>query len=180
MRRVQVNRCWIIMTIAWPASHPLPHHHCRLTLFQLPRCILQLFDPLMAISPTTPKREESNASPDNSDKENDAPRDPLSLSQYFNQSYHADSLQKSATPNGKLIDFGSASIGGGDELALSGSSAVTTEPQLETGDGLLSTPYRCEWWILSRGCFHDRCDILRSQIRYCCFRTGYYSLSPRL
>ena len=109
-------------------------------MYQPRKSVLQLFDPLMVNSPSTPKREESNASPDNSDKENDAPRDPLSLSQYFNRTYHVKSLQKPATPNGKLIDFGDASVDKDDEPALPGPSAVAPESQLDSGDALLSTP----------------------------------------
>ena len=99
-----------------------------------------MFDPLMASSPSTPQREESNASPDNSDKENDAPRDPLSLTQYFNRTSHVKSLEKPATPTGKLIDFGDVSIDEGEELPLPGPSTVATEAQLGDGDALLSTP----------------------------------------
>ena len=98
-----------------------------------------MFDPLMADSPSTPKREESNASPDNSDKENDAPRDPLSLSQYFNRTYHVKSLQTPGTPNGKLIDFGDTSMEEGDELVLLGPSAVAKEAPLDDGDAPPST-----------------------------------------
>ena len=98
-----------------------------------------MFDPLLANPPSTPKREESNASPDNSDKENDAPRDPLSLSQYFNRTYHVKSVQKPATPHGKLIDFGDVSIDE-DEHGLPGPSAVATESQLDSGNAFLLTP----------------------------------------
>lgn len=97
-----------------------------------------MFDPLMVNLPSTPKREESNASPDSSDKENDLPRDPLSLSQYFNRTYHVKSLQKQATPHGKLIDFDDDSVDESDELPLPGPSAMATEPQPEDGDALLS------------------------------------------
>ena len=100
-----------------------------------------MFDPLMVDTPTTPQREESNASPDNSDKENDTPRDPLSLTQYFNRTYHVKNLQKPATPTGKLIDFGDVSIDEDDGLALPGPSAVTTEAQPEDGDVPLSTHF---------------------------------------
>ena len=99
-----------------------------------------MFDPLTVNPPSTPKREESNASPDNSDKENDAPRDPLSLSQYFNRTYHVKSLQKPATPDGKLIDFGDPSIDEDEEPALPGPPGVATEPQLGSGDTFPSTP----------------------------------------
>ena len=98
-----------------------------------------MFDPLMVNSPSTPKREESNASPDNSDKENDAPRDPLSLSQYFNRTYHVKSLQKLATPHGKLIDFGDTSIEEDGEPTLPGPSAVATEFRPDNGDAPLPT-----------------------------------------
>jgi len=98
-----------------------------------------MFDPLMADPPSTPKREEFNASPDNSDKENDAPRDPLSLSQYFNRTYQVKSLQKPGTPNGKLIDFGDASMDEYDELALLGPFAVAREAPLDGGDVFPST-----------------------------------------
>lgn len=99
-----------------------------------------MFDPLVANSPSTPKREESNASPDNSDKENDAPRDPLSLSQYFNRTCHVKDSQQSSTPNGKLIDFGDVSIDEDDKLTPLGTSAVAMELQLDSGDVLLSAP----------------------------------------
>ena len=109
-------------------------------MYQPRKSILQMFDPLMVNPPSTPKREESNASPDNSDKENDAPRDPLSLSQYFNRTYHVKSTQKPATPNGKLIDFGDASIDEDDEPAPAGPSRVAVEAHLDSGDALLLTP----------------------------------------
>jgi hypothetical protein len=130
-----------------PPPHLLAHHHLIpvSTMYQPRKSILQMFDPLLANSPSTPKREDSNASPDNSDKENDAPRDPLSLSQYFNRTYHVKSLQKPATPNGKLIDFGDASINEDDELVLPGPSAVAAESQLDNGDALLSTPLPVEF-----------------------------------
>lgn len=99
-----------------------------------------MFDPLMASSPSTPKREESNASPDNSDKENDAPRDPLSLTQYFNRTYHVKSFQQPFTPEGKLIDFDDVSIDEDDELVPPGPSVTATEVQPDSGDVLLSTP----------------------------------------
>ena len=98
-----------------------------------------MFDPLMAKPPSTPQREESNASPDSSDKENDVPRDPLSLTQYFNRTYHVMSLERPATPTGKLIDFGDISIDEDDELPSSGPSAAGTEAQLDDGDAPLST-----------------------------------------
>ena len=98
-----------------------------------------MFDPLMANPPSTPQREESNASPDNSDKENDVPRDPLSLTQYFNRTYHVKGLQKPATPTGKLIDFGDVSIDEVDELAFSGPSTAEVGTQLDDGDAPLST-----------------------------------------
>jgi len=97
-----------------------------------------MFDPLMANPPSTPQREESNASPDNSDKENDAPHDPLSLTQYFNRTYHVKSLQKPVTPNGKLIDFGDASIDEGDGPVLPGPSV---EAQLDDRDVPPSTSF---------------------------------------
>ena len=100
-----------------------------------------MFDPLMVNSPSTPKREESNASPDSSDKENDLPRDPLSLSQYFNRTYHVKSLQKPATLHGKLVDFGDNSIDEVDEPPLPGPSALATEPQPDDGDALLSVSF---------------------------------------
>lgn len=100
-----------------------------------------MFDPLLVNSPSTPQREASNASPDNSDKENDAPRDPLSLSQYFNRTYHVKGLQKPATPRGKLVDFGDVSVDE-EEPTPSGPSIVTTEShlQLDSEDALFSTP----------------------------------------
>ena len=107
-------------------------------MYQPRKSILQMFDPLMVNSPSTPKREESNASPDNSDKENDVPRDPLSLSQYFNRTYHVKSPQKPATPHGKLIDFGDISIEEDGEPILSGPSAVATEFRPDSGDTPLS------------------------------------------
>ena len=110
-------------------------------MYQPRKSILQMFDPLMANPPSTPRREESNASPDNSDKENDAPHDPLSLTQYFNRTYHVESLQKPATPKGKLIDFGDLSIDEDDEFAIPGPSAVATEMQPDDRDSLLSTPF---------------------------------------
>ena len=122
--------------------HPLTSHRHRLptsTMYQPRKSILQMFDPLMTDPPSTPQREESNASPDSSDKENDVPRDPLSLTQYFNRTYHVKSLQKPATPTGKLIDFGDVSIDEDDELAVSGPSAVETGAQLDDGDAPLST-----------------------------------------
>lgn len=109
-------------------------------MYQPRKSILQMFDPLMANSPSTPKREESNASPDNSDKENDVPHDPLSLSQYFNRTYHVKSFQQPFTPKGKLIDFGDVSIDEGDELAPPGPPAAAAELQLDSGDVPLSTP----------------------------------------
>lgn len=98
-----------------------------------------MFDPLMANSPSTPKREETDASPDNSDKENDAPRDPLSLSQYFNRAYHVKGSQQPFAPIGKLIDFGDATIDEDDDLTPSGPSVAATELQLDNPDVLLST-----------------------------------------
>ncbi|KAF9790480.1 hypothetical protein BJ322DRAFT_392685 [Thelephora terrestris] len=109
-------------------------------MYQPRKSILQMFDPLMANSPSTPKREESTASPDNSDKENDAPRDPLSLTQYFNRTYHVKSSQQPLTSKGKLIDFDVASIDEDCELALPGPSSSDTEVRLDSGDALLSTP----------------------------------------
>lgn len=109
-------------------------------MYQPRKSILQMFDPLMANPPSTPKREESNASPDSSDKENDAPRDPLSLTQYFNRTFHVKSLEQPFTPKGKLIDFGDASIDEDDELVPPAPSAAAAEDQLDTGDALLSTP----------------------------------------
>lgn len=105
-------------------------------MYQPRKSVLQMFDPLMANSPSTPKREESNASPDNSDKENDGPRDPLSLSQYFNRTYHVKSLQQTFTPRGKLIDFGDVNIDEDGELPSPGPSAVATEGRLDSGDVL--------------------------------------------
>jgi len=107
-------------------------------MYQPRKSILQMFDPLMANLPSTPQREVSNASPDNSDKENDVPRDPLSLTQYFNRTYHVGDLQKPTTPTGKLIDFGDASIDEDDELPPSGPSAAETEAPLDNGDTPLS------------------------------------------
>ena len=109
-------------------------------MYQPRKSILQMFDPLMASPPSTPKREESNASPDNSDKENDAPRDPLSLTQYFNRTYHVKGHQKPDTLTGKLIDFGNVSVDEDEELALPGPSALATEAQVDDGDALLSAP----------------------------------------
>lgn len=109
-------------------------------MYEPRKSILQMFDPLMANSPSPTKREESNASPDNSDKENDVPRDPLSLSQYFNQTYHVKSFQPPLAPKGKLIDFGDASIDEDDEFAPPGSCAAATEVQPDSGGVLLSTP----------------------------------------
>ena len=68
--------------------------------------------------------------------QNDMPRDPLSLRQYFNQTYRIRSLQKSLVP-----------IAGG-LLALvmpvwtktPGHSKVAAEAPLDSGDVLLSTP----------------------------------------
>ena len=98
-----------------------------------------MFDPLMANPPSTPRREESNASPDSSDKENDVPRDPLSLTQYFNRTYHVKSLQKPATPTGKLIDFGDVSIDEDDEPVSSGPPTAETGAQLDDEGAPLST-----------------------------------------
>ena len=109
-------------------------------MYQPRKSILQMFDPLMANPPSTPKREESDASPDNSDKENDAPRDLLSLSQYFNRTYHVKSFQKPATPHGKLIDFGDVSIDEDSGPAPPGPSTAATESQPDSGDALLSAP----------------------------------------
>ena len=122
--------------------HPLTPHPLLLptsTMYQPRKSILQMFDPLMANPPLTPQREESNASPDGSDKENDMPRDPLSLTQYFNRTYHVKSLQKPATPTGKLIDFGDVSIDEGDELASSVPFSAETGGQLDDGDAPPST-----------------------------------------
>jgi hypothetical protein len=107
-------------------------------MYQPRKSILQMFDPLMVNPPSTPKREESNASPDGSDKENDLPRDPLSLSQFFNRTYHVKSVQGPGTPHGKLIDFGDNSIDEDDEPPIPGPSAVAMEPQPDDGDALLS------------------------------------------
>jgi hypothetical protein len=109
-------------------------------MYQPRKSILQMFDPLMASTPPKPKREESTASPDNSDKENDAPRDPLSLSQYFNRTHQVKGFQQPSIPKGKLIDFGDLSIDEDDEPAPLGPSAAATEVRLDSRDGLLSTP----------------------------------------
>lgn len=109
-------------------------------MYQPRKSILEMFDPLMVNPPSTPKREESDASPDNSDKENDAPRDPLSLSQYFNRTYHAKGLQQPFTPKGKLIDLGDVSIGGENGVVSLGSSGVATEVQPGNGDALRQSP----------------------------------------
>ena len=93
-----------------------------------------MFDPLMT---SPPQREESNASPDNSDKENDVPHDPLSLTQYFNRTYRVKGLQKPVTPTGKLIDFGDISIDRDEELTPPRPSEVATEAQLDDGDALI-------------------------------------------
>ena len=99
-----------------------------------------MFDPLMA----TPKREESSASPDNSDKENDVPPDPLSLTQYFNRTYHVKDFEQPFTPKGKLIDFGDVSIDEGDELVLPGPSTVATEVHLDSGAVHPSAPLKMD------------------------------------
>lgn len=123
-------------------DHPLTpsRHRPPISFMYQPRkSILQMFDPLMANPPSTPQREESNASPDYSDKENDVPRDPLSLTQYFNRTYHVKGLQKPATPTGKLIDFGDISIDEDNELASSGPSPEEAGTQLDDGDAAVST-----------------------------------------
>lgn len=85
--------------------------------------LLEMFDPLMVNSgPQTPLREVANASPDNSDKENDLPGssdgDTLSLTQFFNRVYKVERTAKPATPNGKLIDFGDVTMDNDEDVQL--------------------------------------------------------------
>lgn len=92
---------------------PLLHDPDDIPTMNKPRnSLLEMFDPLMA---KTPRREVANASPDNSDKENDLPvssEDTLSLTQFFERTYKLGhtTVTKSMTPQGKLIDFGDVSV----------------------------------------------------------------------
>lgn len=97
-----------------------------------------MFGPLMASPPSTPKREGSNASPGGSDKDNDAPRDPLSLTQYFNWTCHVKSLKQPFNPKGELVGFGDASIDKDNEFISPG--PLATEDLLDSRDALLPTP----------------------------------------
>ncbi|KAF9645833.1 hypothetical protein BDM02DRAFT_3201119 [Thelephora ganbajun] len=97
----------------------------------------QLFDPLMANSPAKQNRRSPTGL-----QAIQTTRMTCLATRYLSVNISTGPImsRKSAISDRKLIDFGDASVDGDDELALPGSSAVVTEPQLDNGDGLLSTP----------------------------------------